>query len=75
MQRKSRRKSGAVKRKAVVGLDVGTTKIAALVLDAATAAGVIARLSALHPAKIDLMAMEPPYTEKMVRTMRGLLKR
>lgn len=31
--------------------------------------------SVAHPAKIDLMAMEPPYTEKMVRTMRSLLKR
>ncbi len=28
-----------------------------------------------YPARVDLMAMEPPYTAKMVRTLRGLLKR
>ena len=31
--------------------------------------------SVAHPAKIDLMALEPPYTEKMVATLRSLLKR
>lgn len=31
--------------------------------------------SVARPARIDLMAMEPPYTQKMVRTMRSLLKR
>lgn len=30
--------------------------------------------SVAHPARIDLMALEPPYTEKMVRMMRSLLK-
>lgn len=28
-----------------------------------------------HPAWIDLMSMEPPYTAKMVKTLRGLIKR
>jgi hypothetical protein len=27
-----------------------------------------------RPPRIDLMAMEPPYTEKMLKTLRGLLK-
>ena len=31
--------------------------------------------SVARPAKIDLMAMEPPYTDKMVNTLRSLLKR
>lgn len=31
--------------------------------------------SVAHPAKVDLMAMEPPYTPKMVNILRSLLKR
>ena len=30
--------------------------------------------SVAHPPRIDLMAMEPPYTEKMVKTLRSLIK-
>ncbi|MGE5239456.1 MAG: cell division protein FtsA [Chloroflexota bacterium] len=48
MQRKSRRKSGAVKRKAVVGLDVGTTKICVIVGEC-TKEGVCVRAVSSHP--------------------------